>query len=71
MNAPLGPLSRRTILKVGGALVVAFSLSPVLAQEETAPEAGAKPSAKLPGSLAKDPYLNSGSGSMPREASPC
>jgi CO/xanthine dehydrogenase Mo-binding subunit len=58
MNAPLGPLSRRTVLKSGGALVVAFSISsPALAQEQATPTSAAKP--KLPGSLAVDPYLDS------------
>lgn len=59
MNAPFSPLSRRTVLRAGGALVVSFSLSPAFAQEEAPPAPGAKPAAKLPGSLAKAPYLDS------------
>lgn len=59
MNAPFGPLSRRAVLKGGGALVVAFSLSPALAQEQSAPATDAKPATKLPGSLSVDPYLDS------------
>ncbi|WP_424630132.1 molybdopterin cofactor-binding domain-containing protein [Bradyrhizobium sp. SYSU BS000235] len=59
MNAPFDPISRRSVLKSGGALVVSFSLSPVLAQEKADPTASAKPTVKLPGSLAKDPYLDS------------
>ncbi len=59
MNAPLSPLSRRTVLKGGGALVVSFSLSPAFSQEQATPAAAAKPAAKLPGSLAKTPYLDS------------
>lgn len=55
MNAHPG-LSRRTLLKGGGALVLSFSMAPVLAQEAPAP-ATQKP--KLPGSLAESPALDS------------
>ena len=54
MNAHLD-LSRRNVLKAGGALVVAFSIPGAFAQE--APPAAPKP--KLPGSLNEDRVLDS------------
>jgi nicotinate dehydrogenase subunit B len=47
-------LTRRTLLHGAGALIVSFTLSPVLAQEGGPPGAGPK----LPGSLSRTPYLD-------------
>ncbi len=60
MNAPLLLISRRSLIKGTGALVVSFSL-PVragLAQQAAETPTGAA-TPKLPGSLAVDPYLDS------------
>ncbi len=60
MNAPMLPVSRRSLIKGAGALVVSFSLPVPAAFPQQAPpvSAGAAPP-KLPGSLAVDPYLDS------------
>jgi nicotinate dehydrogenase subunit B len=55
MNAPV-ILDRRRVLAGGGALIVSFSLSGALAQDQ-AP--GAAPAPKPPGSLATTSYLDS------------
>ena len=47
-------LTRRTLLHGAGALIVSFTLSPVLAQEGSPPASGPK----LPGSLSRTPYLD-------------
>src|SRR5690242_19900605 len=52
-------LTRRTLLNGAGALIVSFTLSPVLAQEgggSSNSASGAGP--KLPGSLSRAPYLD-------------
>jgi nicotinate dehydrogenase subunit B len=60
MSAPLLPISRRSLIKGAGSLVVSFSL-PVRVgfaqQAGETPTSAATP--KLPGSLAVDPYLDS------------
>jgi nicotinate dehydrogenase subunit B len=55
MNAPV-ILDRRRVLAGGGALVVSFSLSGALAQQQDAPAAAPAPSP--PGSLKNSPYLD-------------
>ena len=60
MNAPFLPISRRSLIKGTGSLVVSFSL-PVragLAQQAAETPTGAA-TPKLPGSLAVDPYVDS------------
>jgi len=47
-------LTRRTLLRGAGALIVSFTLSPVPAQEGGPPGTGPK----LPGSLSRTPYLD-------------
>jgi nicotinate dehydrogenase subunit B len=54
MNAPV-ILDRRRVLAGGGALIVSFSLSGALAQDQATPAPAPKP----PGSLATTPYLDS------------
>ena len=54
MNAPV-ILDRRHVLAGGGALIVSFSLSGALAQDQATPAPAPKP----PGSLATTPYLDS------------
>ena len=56
MNAPV-ILDRRQVLAGGGALIVSFSLSGALAQDQSAPAAAPAPSP--PGSLKTSPYLDS------------
>jgi len=56
MNAPV-ILDRRQMLAGGGALIVSFSLSGALAQDQSAPAAAPAPSP--PGSLKTSPYLDS------------
>ena len=56
MNAPL-ILDRRRLLKGGGALIVSFSLTNALAQDQSPLPAPAAP--KPPGSLSTTPYLDS------------
>ena len=56
MNAPV-ILDRRQMLAGGGALIVSFSLSGALAQDQSAPAAVPAPSP--PGSLKTSPYLDS------------
>jgi nicotinate dehydrogenase subunit B len=56
MNGPV-ILDRRRVLAGGGALIVSFSLSDALAQDQAAPAAA--PAPKPPGSLATAPYLDS------------
>jgi len=60
MSARLLPISRRSLIKGAGSLVVSFSL-PVRVgfaqQAGETPTGAATP--KLPGSLAVDPYLDS------------
>ena len=56
MNAPV-ILDRRRVLTGGGALIVSFSLTGALAQQQEAPAAA--PAPKPPGSLATTPYLDS------------
>ena len=56
MNAPV-ILDRRRVLTGGGALIVSFSLTGALAQQQDAPSAA--PAPKPPGSLATAPYLDS------------
>jgi nicotinate dehydrogenase subunit B len=50
-------LDRRRVLACGGALIVSFSLSDALAQDQSAPAAA--PAPKPPGSLATTPFLDS------------
>ncbi|MEX6506700.1 molybdopterin cofactor-binding domain-containing protein [Jiella sp. M17.18] len=58
MNAFAGPsMSRRSLLSAGGALVLAFSLSPRLAEAQKT-EAKVSGTGKLPGSLSDTPYLD-------------
>jgi nicotinate dehydrogenase subunit B len=57
MNAPL-ILDRRRMLAGTGALIVSFSLTSALAQDQTAP-AAAPPPPSPPGSLKTSPYLDS------------
>ncbi len=56
-------VSRRTALAGTGALLVSFALSPALLAQQGSPQPNggvrSKPTAKLPGSLEKSPYLNS------------
>jgi nicotinate dehydrogenase subunit B len=54
MNVPV-ILDRRRVLAGGGALIVSFSLSDAIAQDQAAPAAAPKP----PGNLATSPYLDS------------
>ena len=54
-DASTASLSRRTLLKGGGALVVGIALPQAALAEDAAPAATPKP----PGSLAVDPYLDS------------
>src|SRR6201990_1950942 len=56
MNAPV-ILDRRRLLKGGGALIVSFSLTNALAQDQ--PPQAAPPAPKPPASLATSPYLDS------------
>ena len=58
MSAPLLPISRRSLIKGAGSLIVSFSLP---ARVGFAQPVGETPigTAKLPGSLAVDPYLDS------------
>jgi nicotinate dehydrogenase subunit B len=58
MNAPLNPVSRRSLLKGAGALVISFSLASH-AHSQQAEETSTGSAPKLPGSLAVDPYLDS------------
>ncbi|HLI98868.1 MAG TPA: molybdopterin cofactor-binding domain-containing protein [Bradyrhizobium sp.] len=53
MNGPV-VLDRRTVLAGGGALIVSFTLTDALAQDQGAPIAAPKP----PGSLTTSPYLD-------------
>lgn len=55
MNAPV-TLDRRRVLAGGGALIVSFSLTDALAQQQDAPAAAPAPSP--PGSLKTSPYLD-------------
>jgi len=55
MNAPVN-IDRRRVLAGGGALIVSFSLSGALAQQQGAPAAAPAPSP--PGSLKNSPYLD-------------
>ncbi len=55
MNAPV-ILDRRKVLAGGGALIVSFSLTSALAQDQNAPT---PPSPSPPGSLKASPYLDS------------
>src|ERR1700761_8268249 len=55
MNAPV-ILDRRRVLAGGGALIVSFSLTSALAQDQGAP---APPPPSAPGSLKTSPYLDS------------
>jgi CO/xanthine dehydrogenase Mo-binding subunit len=55
MNAPV-ILDRRRMLAGGGALIISFSLSGALAQQQDAPAAAPTPSP--PGSLKTSPYLD-------------
>ena len=55
MNAP-GMIDRRRVLTGGGALIVGFSLSGALAQQQDAPASAPAPSP--PGSLKNSPYLD-------------
>ncbi|MEH2559886.1 nicotinate dehydrogenase subunit B [Bradyrhizobium algeriense] len=55
MNAP-AMIDRRRVLAGGGALIVSFSLSGALAQQQGASRAAPAPS--LPGSLKNSPYLD-------------
>jgi len=55
MNAPMN-IDRRRVLAGGGALIVSFSLSGALAQQQGAPAAAPAPSP--PGSLKNSPYLD-------------
>src|SRR6201985_3925253 len=55
MNAPV-ILDRRKVLAGGGALIVSFSLTGALAQDQGAP---APPPPSPPGSLKTSPYLDS------------
>ncbi|MEH2612178.1 xanthine dehydrogenase family protein molybdopterin-binding subunit [Bradyrhizobium sp. AZCC 1693] len=55
MNAP-AMIDRRRVLAGGGALIVSFSLSGALAQQQDAPTAAPAPSP--PGSLKNSPYLD-------------
>jgi nicotinate dehydrogenase subunit B len=55
MNAP-AMIDRRRVLSGGGALIVSFSLSGALAQQQDAPTAAPAPSP--PGSLKTSPYLD-------------
>ncbi|MEH2494592.1 nicotinate dehydrogenase subunit B [Bradyrhizobium sp. AZCC 1678] len=55
MNAP-AMIDRRRVLAGGGALIVSFSLSGALAQQQGASTASPAPS--LPGSLKNSPYLD-------------
>jgi nicotinate dehydrogenase subunit B len=55
MNGPVN-IDRRRLLAGGGALIVSFSLSGALAQQQDAPAAAAAPSP--PGSLKISPYLD-------------
>jgi CO/xanthine dehydrogenase Mo-binding subunit len=55
MNAPVN-IDRRRVLAGGGALIVSFSLSGALAQQQNAPTAAPAPSP--PGSLKTSPYLD-------------
>ena len=59
MSTPLLPISRRSLIKGAGSLIVSFSLPTRVgfAQEAAETPIGATP--KLPGSLAVDPYLDS------------
>jgi nicotinate dehydrogenase subunit B len=56
MNAP-AIITRRSVLKGGGALIVSFSLRAAFAQDQSAPAAA--PAPKPPGSLAQAPFLDS------------
>jgi hypothetical protein len=60
MSAPLLPISRRSLIKGAGSLIVSFSLPvrPGFAQEAAETPIGAA-TPKLPGGLAVDPYLDS------------
>lgn len=59
MTVVAGPsLSRRSLLRTGGALVLGFSLAPRLAFADSE-EAKVANSGKLPGSLSDTPYLDS------------
>ena len=55
MNAPVN-IDRRRVLAGGGALIVSFSLSGALAQQQAAPAPAPAPSP--PGSLKTSPYLD-------------
>ena len=55
MNAPVN-IDRRRVLAGGGALIVSFSLSGALAQQQGAPAVVSAPSP--PGSLKTSPYLD-------------
>jgi nicotinate dehydrogenase subunit B len=55
MNAPVN-IDRRRVLAGGGALIVSFSLSGALAQQQGAPVPA--PAASPPGSLKTSPYLD-------------
>jgi nicotinate dehydrogenase subunit B len=55
MNAPVN-IDRRRVLAGGGALIVSFSLSGALAQQQNAPAVAPAPSP--PGSLKNSPYLD-------------
>ena len=58
MNAPV--LNRRSVLAGGGALIVSFSLSNAVAQDQAAPAAAPpSPPPTPPGSLKGAPYLDS------------
>ncbi len=58
MNALADPLSRRSVLAGGGALIVSFSLlQPLLAQDRAAAQSQSTP--PLPGSLKTSPMLDS------------
>jgi nicotinate dehydrogenase subunit B len=58
MNRPV-ILDRRQVIAGGGALVVSFSMSDVLAQNQTPPAAAPPPPPSLPGSLKDAPLLDS------------
>jgi CO/xanthine dehydrogenase Mo-binding subunit len=58
MNGPV-ILDRRQVLAGGGALVVSFSMSDALAQDQTPPAVAPPPPQSLPGSLKDAPLLDS------------
>ena len=58
MNASVIP-TRRSVLAGGGALIVSFSLSGALAQDQTAPAAAPPSPPPPPGSLKGAPFLDS------------